>query len=293
MKRKKNGSVNIYKSPFLITGFWLLALYALILLAPMLWAFITSFKDRLDFLDNPFGFPDKWHFSNYATAFRNIYVPVSGQPVHMPILLLNSILYAVGCTLMHTLVPLVTAYAAEKYRYRFSNFVYALVIVALIIPIVGSLPSEIQIMRALGFYDNIIGIWILKGTFLGTNFLILYAAFRSVPWEFAEAAQVDRASQFRIMTQIMFPMVSKAVFAVALLSFIAYWNEYTTAMIYLPSMPTVSYGLYRFQFANTQEINYVPIQVAGCMLMTIPLFVLFMAFHNRLMGNIAIGGLKG
>ncbi len=298
MKAYKKKSFRV----FLGIGFALLLLYTLSLFIPLLWTLFTSFKGRLEFIEKPFGFPEVWKLSNYGTVFEYLNVPinimkngeiVSRRDVGLAELIYNAVFFTAGCTATHTLVPCITAYAVAKYRYRFSSVVYALVIVAMVFPVVGSLPSEMQIVRALGFYDSMAGVWIMKGTFLGTNFLIYYAAFKGIPWSYAEAAEIDGASHFRIMTTIMIPLISKTVAAIGLLSFITYWNEYQTVMLYLPSSPTLSYGLYRFQFSSEQAINYVPVQLAACIVVSIFPIILFAFTKNMLMGNVALGGIKG
>ena len=81
--------------------------------------------------------------------------------------------------------------------------------------------------------------------------------------------------------------------AVFILCFVTCWNEYTTPMLFLPSFPTVSYGLYKFQFSTDQQTVTVPLQMTACIIVIIPIFVMFMFFKNKMMGNITVGGIKG
>jgi ABC-type glycerol-3-phosphate transport system permease component len=167
------------------------------------------------------------------------------------------------------------------------------VIITMILPIIGNLPSEIQVAKFLGFYDNVFGLAIMKGHFLGMNFLIYYAAFKGIPKDYAEAAEMDGASQWKVMTAIILPMVKSTISAIALLSFITYWNDYTTPMIYLPSRPTIAYGLYYFNQTTTNEANFVTVRIAASMLVSIPIFIVFLLFKDKLMGNFSVGGIKG
>ena len=149
------------------------------------------------------------------------------------------------------------------------------------------------LMKAIGFYDNLFGIWITKGSFLGMNFLIFYACFKSFSWEYSEAAFIDGASNFRVMMQVNLPLARTTILAMALLSFVGYWNEYETQLIFLPSMPSLAYGLFQFQFSVSTVASSVTIQLAGCMIVAVPIFILYMFFKNMLIGNIAVGGIKG
>ena len=75
--------------------------------------------------------------------------------------------------------------------------------------------------------------------------------------------------------------------------FIGFWNDYQVPLLYMPSYPTVAYGMYNM--ANTRENNLssVPMRMTGAMLMFIPIFTLFLIFQKRLLGNLTVGGIKG
>ena len=280
---------------FLIVGFILLLIYTVSFLAPLCWALMTSFKGEIEFMEGVFTLPKSLDFSNYKTAYKNIAVPwkLGTGNVYIVEMFVNTLIYSILCTITHTITPCIAAYAIAKFKFRFNKVVYGIVIVTMIMPIIGNLASEIQVARTLHFYDNFFGLAIMRGHFLGANFLIYYAAFKSLANDFADAARVDGASQFCVMTRIMFPLVKTTIYAIALISFITYWNDYQTAMIYLPSHPTISYGLYYFTHSTTNQSSFVTVQIAGCMLVCIPILIVFILFKDRLMGNMAIGGVKG
>ena len=283
---------------FPLIFFVLLLIYCISLLIPMAWALMSSLKTRLDFRMDPLGFPTSFAWKNYVSAFNALYIQVSAGAGVRNVYLLEmfgyTLAYAVGATIAATLAHMVVAYICAKYtRFKITKVLYSIVIVTMILPIVGSLPSEMQVVRTLGLYNNILGAWIMKATFLGTHFLIFYATFKGISWEYAEAAFMDGASHARVMFQIMFPLAKTTVSAIALLSFIGFWNVANMSMIYMPDIPTVAYGLFRFQFSTGQESSSITVQLAGCTIVMFPIFVLYMCFKKQLIGNIAIGGIKG
>lgn len=283
---------------FPLIFFVLLLIYCISLLIPMAWALMSSLKTRLDFRMDPLGFPTSFAWENYVSAFNALYIQVSAGAGVRNVYLLEmfgyTLAYAVGATIAATLAHMVVAYICAKYtRFKITKVLYSIVIVTMILPIVGSLPSEMQVVRTLGLYNNILGAWIMKATFLGTHFLIFYATFKGISWEYAEAAFMDGASHARVMFQIMFPLAKTTVSAIALLSFIGFWNDANMSMIYMPDIPTVAYGLFRFQFSTGQESSSITVQLAGCTIVMFPIFVLYMCFKKQLIGNIAIGGIKG
>lgn len=296
----KSSKIRTRFTPTTIILMSVLILYSVSLLLPILWGLSTSLKTDLDFYLNPFWLPDgwfwNWQWSNYSYAFMNFVVKVEAgagfRIIYMEEMFLYTILYALGCAFFQSFVCCVVAYMVVKFDYFFSKVIYTVVIVAMILPIVGSLPSEIQMSRALGFFDTIWGMWIMKSHFLGMYFLVFHAMFRGIPKEFADAARVDGAGNFQVLFSIMMPLVRNTLFTVILLNFIGYWNDYQVPLIYLPSYPTIAYGLYLFNFSTINSLSTIPMKITGCMIMMLPILIVFLIFRNRLIGNISIGGLK-
>lgn len=278
----------------------ILVIYSISLVVPIIWGLMCSLKTKNDFRLNLFGLPEgwpwDWAWGNYSSVFETFAIPIEYgagmRKVYFIEMMGYSVLYALGCSFAATLVSSVVAYLVAKFPYKFSKIVYSVVIVAMILPIVGNLPSEIQMARAIGLYNHIWGLWIMKANFLGLYFLVFYGVFKNVPKEFADAAYVDGAGNLSVLFRIIFPIVKASFFTVMLLNFISFWNDYQIPLIYLPSFPTAAYGLYWFTSASLQTNSNVPMKLAGCMTVLIPILVLFLLFSNRLIGNVTIGGLK-
>lgn len=273
-----------------------LALYALSLLLLLAWALMTSFKSQDDFRLNVIGLPNVFMW-NYTYVFRlfvvRIATPEGTQAVGMGMMYVNSFLYSVGCAFFGTLVPCLTAYLCAKFAYKISKAIYAAVIITMILPVVGNLPSEIQIAKFFGLFDHIWGLWIMKANFLGMYFLVLYAVFRGIPAAYAEAAKMDGAGNFSILCRIMLPLVKNTFFTVMLINFINFWNDYQIPLVYLPSHPTVSVGMYQMAYTRENGLSTVPMRMTGAMLMLVPILIVFFIFQKRLIGNLAVGGIKG
>ena len=203
---------------------------------------------------------------------------------------LNSLLYAGLMSLFCMATQVITAYAVAKYDFKGKRLIYGVAIVVMLLPIIGSLASEVQIANLFGFRNNLIGVCIMKCKYPGIYFLVFYATFKSLPWTFAEAAQIDGAGHFRTFIQIMLPLIRSTLFAVFILLFIEHWNDYYTPMVFLPEKPTMSYGLFIFQTDNKAS---TPIQLAACILACVPILIVFAAFKDKIMSNVTMGGIKG
>ena len=286
----------IKKSPFAICLLIALFVYSIIILLPFVWSLIASLKTRLGFIDDPFGLPKKWMFVNYSDAFRLMTVSVPWgnltRTIGLPEMMLNSVLYSAGTAFVNAFMIFMTAYLTAKYDFKMSRIVYTTVVIVMILPIVGSLPSQLEIARALGLYDKMIGMYIMSAGFTGIYYLIAYAQFRTISPGYSDAAFVDGASHLTVMLRIIFPLVKNMFMVVFLLAFISKWNDYTTPMLFLPSSPTAAYGLYLYQFNGENASTSVPMQLSGCMIVMLPTLVLFIIFRNKMMGNLTAGGLK-
>lgn len=293
---KKNKTKTTHWSPLGIVLLSGLLVYTVCLFGPLIWAFITSFKAQPDFRINIIGLPREWVW-NFSHVFSKFYVRVATETgvtnVGMGELFLNSMLYAVGCAYLNTIIPCITAYLCARFDFKFSKVIYTIVIVVMVLPIVGSLPSEIKVARGLGLYDQIWGLWLMKAHFLGMYFLVFYNFFRSMPMAYTEAAQIDGASNMQILLRIIFPMTKNTFFTVFLIKFIEFWNDYQTPLVYMPSHPTVALGMYHMAYTTENSLSTIPMRMSAAMLMLIPILVLFLSFHKRLLGNLTMGGIKG
>ena len=104
---------------------------------------------------------------------------------------------------------------------------------------------------------------------------------------------MDGASQLRIMTSIILPLSVKIISTVWLILFVQLWNDYQTPMLYLPTLPTLAYGVYYVtEIDHSGDLTQTPIKVAGCMLLALPILVIFIFLKDKLMGNVSMGGVK-
>ncbi len=298
---KKGRSVTENKqNVFTIILLIFLILYAVSLIGVLAWGLMTSFKGQIDFMDHPYSWPEKF-VNNIKTVFTEFKLQntvsadgLSSRTVELPQMFLYSILYALGSAVAATIIPCITAYACARFPFKFSKVIYTTVIVAMIIPTVGNLPSELQMVVNFGLYNKIYGLWLLKANFLGMYFLVFYGVFAAFPTSFTEAAKIDGANNLTIMTKIAFPLVFNVMSTVLLINFINFWNDYQTPLLYMPAYPTVAYGLFKLNMGAVKgNMAYVPTKLAASLLVVVPTLVLFVAFQGRLLGSLTVGGVKG
>lgn len=307
MKREKTWQKKT--SPMYIVCFIILCIYFLFLVFPLLWGIFVSFIPSASYMQyrtHPFQWPSKMTFQNYVHGFEAFKIVPDGQtePIGFGRIFLYSILYAGGCALTSTLSPFVVAYLSARYDYKFSKFVYALVVFVMAVPLVGTMTSEIVVTKQLGLFDHIWGMWILRFNFFTIYFLVFYAIFKQVPKDYTEAAKIDGLNDFAIMVKVIFPFASGTFGIVYLLNFISYWNDFQIPNYYLPSFPVAGYSI--FYFANNSNAlvytdpktgfsmqGYLPQLFAMILLIALPVIILAIVFNKKLMSNLNDGGIKG
>ena len=294
-KAEKKTKMSRKMDAFQVVLYVIVTIYCLSMIYVLLFGFVNSLKDATDYeWNNPFGLPSKefgWHFDNYAKVLSDFKVfTLGGNEVYLMQMFFNSLFYAVLMSLFCMATQIITAYAIAKYDFRGKSVLYGVAVVVMLLPIIGSLASEVQMAEAFNFRNNLIGVCIMKCKYPGLYFLVFYATFKGLSWTYDEAAQIDGAGHFRVFIEIMLPLIKSTVFAVFILLFIEYWNDYYTPMVFLPESPTMSYGLFLFQTDNKAS---TPVQLASCLMACLPILVVFVAFKDKIMSNVTMGGIKG
>lgn len=270
--------------------FILFLVYALSLILPFAWMFINSFSKDTTYWQDSWAFRFDAGFDNYASVFTTLGVRRAVRTVLVGEMFLYSVI-AVGGGVICTLISCsVGSYVVAKYKFPGRGFIYNMVLVAMMIPIVGTLPAQIRLMQTVGLDDSFVGVWFLYSGGFGFNFLFMYAYFKGISWGYAEAAQIDGASHFRIFIQIMIPMAKPALTAVGVLTFMSLWGDYQTPYYFLNSYPTLAVGLK--ELIDPNFLNY-PQLFAMAIIVSVPVITVFCIFQKTIMNNLTMGGLKG
>ena len=283
----------------------ILCIYTLALVALIGWAFMVAFQttDR-DVFDAANGtyYQMPAHFElHFAEVFEKLRLPGLEDEAEQYFIdiLGNSLIYSILSAFLKTLVPTITAYACARYEFKTSKVVYTAILVAMIVPIVGSMPSELNLANSfrIGEYsliiDNVIGTSLLKASMTGLYFFVMYSAFESMPNGYFEAAKIDGANNFQIFARIGLPLIATTFGTVFLINFVEYWNDYQTPLIYLMDHPTMGLSLYTLYSGGSLIAKNPQFTISFAIILVVPTLILFLFTHKKLMSNITVGGLKG
>ncbi len=288
LKVKKSGALNkkttseyiLYSIVFLVFLF-----FAFTYVYMVFWCFYSGLRTADQVAVNPFGF-SAINFANYLDVFTIM----ETNGVGFIEMTLNSVYFSlIGCGIQIMLTTML-AYVCCKYSFPGSKLIYNVVLVVIMLPIYGSGTAMYRLLYRMGIMNSRLMIITSIGGF-NIQFLYMHSFFSGVSWSYGEAAEIDGANDWQIFFRVMFPQSIAMVGSLYVLMWITEWNQYASALIYLPKLPTLSVGIYQFrtQMVYDSKMN---ILYAGCFVSMIPPLLIFILCNGVLMNNISLGGIK-
>ena len=282
LQRKSTGEKILYCSVSAI--FMVVALSYIYILV---WTVISSLKTHTEIVMNPFSLPAKWQFQNYLELPELF--NVNGHTFFS--MLFNSVWFSVVGSIIMQFVSVTFAYACTTYSFPGSKWIYPIILVMLTLPIYGTGGAVYKIYYYLGLVDTYAHV-LASASGFNTFFLYYTAYVRNLSLTYVEAAAMDGADDFQIYFMVMLPQIKPLFFANFVVCWLGSWNNYESAMIYLPNLPTLPVGIYQF---NVEMIYRARLDVlfAACFIVTIPALIIFGLFNKTLTESVSIGGIKG
>lgn len=298
MRERAGKYFGSFKSPFTVLMFILLLAQSLTIIFALYWMFSTSLKSQINFGMDNIGLPKVWKFDNYAKAFSylSVQIKVDGgyREVNLLGLLYNSLLFALSHTIVSILAHAVAGYVLAKFqKFRFVRLILSVIVVIMVVPVVVSLSASLDWNKTIGAYDNFPMIVYSCIAIFDSSTLIFVGAYDGVSNSYIEAAKIDGAGNFRIMTTIGLPLIRNVIMVLGVTSFVGFWNNYMTPYLYMPSMPTMAVALLNFSQSYYTTTSNEPMQMAAAAMVCIPCVVLFFIFRDKMIGNLTMGGIKG
>ncbi len=207
---------------------------------------------------------------------------------------MNTIIYAVAVTVLRLIFDSMAGYALARMKFPGNRAIFYLILGTMMIPGVVLLIPRFIILKQLGLLNTYQGVILALaadafGVFLMKQF------FESIPEEIEEAAQVDGANRLTMFFRIVLPMATPALTALTIFSFQGTWNNFMDVLIIVTNSPDkynlpLGLALLRGEFGATLEWNTF---LAGAVIATVPLAILFFVFQRYFVEGISYSGLKG
>ena len=263
------------------------AIYTVTLFYPLIWTIVNSFKTPKEFLRNIYGMPQSPTIENFKTA-----ITVRVGKANIIDMFFNSVIVTVAALIIALLECTMTGYIFSKYKFPGSKFIYSMMLVVMFLPIVGSTTGTFRFFVNTGLYDTRIGLILLYTGGFGGPFLYMYNFFESVSWEYAEAAMVDGASDWQIFFKVMFPQSIGMQLAIAMMSFMGIYGDYTNPYLYTKSHPTLAVGIFTLS-ETLQARNLWPAAFAAMLVACVPTWIFYIATNTKMFNLKIDTGIKG
>jgi trehalose/maltose transport system permease protein len=262
-----------------------LALIIFYTVFPFYWAIVSSLKSGSELFNVDF-WPPQPAWGNYVAVFQE-------QPFGRNIL--NSVFVAVSTVILSLALAVAAAYALGRIQFRGRTTLLIVVLGVSMFPQIAVLSGMFELIRSLGLYNNLLALTLSYMIFtLPFTVWVLTTFMRELPKELEEAAIVDGAKPFTIVTKVFMPLMGPALATTGLLAFIAAWNEFLFALTFTLSseMRTVPVAIALISGASSFELPWGNIMAAS-VIVTVPLIILVLIFQRRIVSGLTAGAVKG
>lgn len=259
------------------------AISGFVMVFPFLWQLLTSLKSLGESTSvPPVIFPNRWRWENYSRVFEAI--PFAHQ-------FLNTVLITAGRVAGQLLFCSLAAFAFARLTFRGRNIIFVLFLSILMVPTQLYVIPQYQIMESLGWLNSLKAL-IVPGLFSAFGVFLLRQFFLALPRELEDAARTDGCSPLQTYWYIMLPLIRPGLIALGVLTTIWSWNDLLWPLIVNtdPEKMPLSAGLASLQ---GQRLTDFPVLMAGALLASLPMIVLFTVMQRHFIASIATTGMKG
>ncbi|OQY90478.1 MAG: hypothetical protein B6D39_08010 [Anaerolineae bacterium UTCFX2] len=268
---------------FILGGYLISILYAIIILVPIYYVAISAFKTNRTIFTQPLALPETFTFDNFVRAQK---VAVLDRAF------LISTGVTVGAEILTLLLAFPAAYAIARIPTRLSSLFEYVFSLGFLIPALAMLvPVYLLVVRIGLLYSPMALVIFYPATKISVSVILLASYLRTVPKELEESAQMDGASRLQMIRHIFFPIARPGVITVLILNFIDFWNEFLFALVMLNQRNrTLQIALTVIKTDRSLDYGLV---AAGIVIVVVPVCILFILFQEQIVRGMYTGAVKG
>ncbi|MCS0635514.1 carbohydrate ABC transporter permease [Streptomyces sp. LP05-1] len=263
----------------------MLILWAVMVVLPLLWAVMSSFKTDAGIFDEPWGLPDTLHFENWGRAWTE---------AHMGEYFLNTLVVVAGSLVGTLLLGSMAAYVLARFEFPGNRFIYFLFVGGMSFPVMLALVPLFFVMENTGLLNTIHGLILVYIAYsLPFTVFFLTSFFRTLPTSIAEAAMLDGASHTRTFFQVMLPLARPGLISVGIFNFLGQWNQYMlpTVLNTDPEKRVLAQGLVELSTSQGYKGDYSGL-FAGLVIAMLPVLAAYIVFQRQVVTGLTAGAVK-
>ena len=262
----------------------LLLLYVFTAIFPPIWMIYSSLKTSAEFARSTFALPGSLYLENYARIFQKgvIYRAY-----------FNSLFASTISIILIVLFSFLAAYFLARYRFPGRNLIYLLFMFGVLVPIYALLVPVFLTFSRIGMLNNQFTIIPPMVAFaLSSSIFLIESYIHSIPVELEEAAFIDGSSLPTSLRLIIFPMCMPIVATVIILNCLATWNEFAFPLVLLRNPQLKTIPLWLNTFKGEYSTDYTG-QMAALVMASLPVILLYLVFHRKIIHGMTSGAVKG
>ena len=263
----------------IISKLFLLLIFAF----PFLWMVSTAFKTYRESIAVP---PTLW--VNNPTIQNIIDVFKSGP---YDVYFMNSVIIVFVTIMLQFIIYVPTAYIFARYEFKGKNFIFALVLIAFMVPYQVTFVPVYLLFSKIGLLDSL---WPMIIPFIANPFgiFLLRQNFMQIDNNIIEAAQLDNAKEWKILLQVMVPIAKPTIITTTLFSFINNWNSYFWPLVMTnsPDYRPLTVGISLLK-ASEGTLNW-PVLMASNLILVVPILIAYFFTKNKIMDSLSYTGIK-
>jgi multiple sugar transport system permease protein len=265
---------------------WLVFLpLALIVIIPLVYEVSMAFTTEQNQLVYPFKWiPEPITIGNFSHIFVDATLPIVRW-------FTNSLLVATVGTMIVVFLSTLSGYAFARLEFPGRSFIFSLLLFSLMIPAAVTLIPSFLLLRDFKLLDTYFAIW-LPGAASVTGIFLMRQHFYSIPHDLEDAARVDGAGRFRIYWQVCLPLVTGAMVALSIFTFLGLWNDLFWPLIVLSKRVTLTLPV---GLLVIQQGSYIQrgLAFAGAFIASAPALIFYAIFQTRIIAGITTTGMAG
>jgi N-acetylglucosamine transport system permease protein len=262
-----------------------LIIWSIMIILPLIWVLISSFKTSSEIFASPFALPQRWSFDNYINAWTTAGI---GS------FFFNSVIVVVGALILTMTFGSMSAYVLARFDFPGNRALYYLMLAGLTFPIFLAIVPLFFVLRGIGLLNTLPGLIVTYAAFaFPFTVFFLYAFFRSLSKSIAEAAAVDGAGEWRTFFQIMLPMARPGLATVAILNFVGLWNQFLLpiALNTNPENYVLTQAMASFASQAGYSVDFGAL-FAAVVITVVPVLIIYLIFQRQLQGSVSRGTSK-
>lgn len=265
----------------------MLTVVALVFMFPLIWMLVSSFKDDAGI------FSDITGIKAFLPSFKaDVLFNYKEVLTRIPLVkaMLNSFSYIIIVILLGLIVNSMAGYAFARLKFPGKNIIFSLLLAVMVIPAQTVMLPQFSIIYKLGLSNSYLAL--ILPTIASPMYIFLFRQnFLGIPESIEEAAKLDGASALRIFFQLIMPLAKPIYATVTILVFIALWNDFVWPVMVISDTSKQTIQMALSSLFSISPVNYGNV-MAGLMIVTIPVLVIFLSLQKYYVAGVASTGAK-